>query len=126
MSPKTLLIPALVLALALGFGACNKEKDTTALITVHDEAGLVVPGAYVKLYANPVDPLKPDYSRLTMEGTTNEKGQVLFNYSDFYKRGQAGFAILDIHAEKDSLAGDGIIRIEEEKSNEELVVLEPI
>ncbi|MBK8581760.1 MAG: hypothetical protein IPL86_07990 [Flavobacteriales bacterium] len=83
-------------------------------------------GASVKLYANPVDPLMPDFSRLTKEGVTDGSGQVLFDYSDFYKRGQAGFAVLDIHAEKDSLAGDGIIRIEEEVANEELVVVEPI
>ncbi|MBK9421748.1 MAG: hypothetical protein IPN44_11975 [Flavobacteriales bacterium] len=126
MAANNVFLPAFALALAVGLGACNKVKDTTALITVHDANGAAVVGASVKLYANPVDPLMPDFSRLTKEGVTDASGRVLFDYSDFYKRGQAGFAVLDIHAEKDSLAGDGIIRIEEEVANEELVVVEPI
>lgn len=126
MSIKTVIVPVLALTLALGIGACNKQKDTTAVITVHDELGAPVQGASVKLFANPVDPLMPDFSRLTKEGISNASGQVLFDYSDFYKRGQAGFAVLDIHAQKDSLSGDGIIRIEEEQNNEELVIMAPL
>jgi hypothetical protein len=126
MSVKTFALVVISASLVLGAGGCKKEKDTTAVITVQDSTGAPVGGASVKLFANPVDPLMPDYSRLTKEGVTNASGQVLFDYSEFYKRGQAGFAVLDIHAQKDTLAGDGIIRIEEEQNNEETVVIEPI
>lgn len=123
MSVKVFLFPALLIMLGSGLGACNKEKATKAEITVLDTAGAAVPGAYVKLFANPTNPLQADFSRLTMEGNTGSDGKVTFDYSDFYKRGQAGFAVLDILAKKDSLSGDGIIRIEEEQTNEETVTI---
>ncbi|MBP8822005.1 MAG: hypothetical protein KBH07_00005, partial [Flavobacteriales bacterium] len=106
-----------------GLGACNKEEDTKATVTVLDSAGVAVGGAYVKLFANPVDPEEADFTRLTKEGTTGSDGKVVFDYTEFYKRGQAGFAVLDILATKDSLSGEGIIRIEEEQNNEETVVV---
>ncbi|MEB2340972.1 MAG: hypothetical protein OZ932_03065 [Flavobacteriia bacterium] len=116
----------LLLILGSGLSSCKKEKDTKAVITVLDTAGAVVSGAYVKLYANPVQPLQADFSRLTKEGTTGSNGRVEFDYSEFYKRGQAGFAVLDILAKKDSLVGEGIIRIEEEQTNEETVKLKVV
>ena len=126
MFRKAIIVPVALLILGSGLGACNKEKPTKATITVLDTTGSVVAGAYVKLYANPVPPLHPDFSRLTMEGTTDGGGTVTFDYSDFYKRGQAGFAVLDIMAKKDSMSGEGIIRIEEEQTNEETVVVSGI
>jgi len=123
MFRKVFLLPILMLALAVGFGGCKKPADTKAIITVLDGDGMPVEGAYVKLFANPVPPLQPDYSRLDMEGYTAVSGKVEFNYTDFYKQGQAGFAVLDILAQMDTLTGQGIIRIEEEKTNEETVTL---
>jgi|SRR5690606_7217275 len=123
MPLKATLAAILLFILGTGLGACNKEKDTKATITVLDSTGAVVAGAYVKLFANPVTPLQADFSRLTKEGTTSSDGKVTFDYSEFYKRGQAGFAVLDILAQKDSLSGEGIIRIEEEQTNEETVVV---
>ena len=77
----------------------------------------------MKLFANPSVPLQADFTRLTKEGTTSSDGKVTFDYSEFYKRGQAGFAVLNILAKRDSLSGEGIIRIEEEQTNEETVVV---
>ncbi|MBP9079111.1 MAG: hypothetical protein KBF80_02535 [Flavobacteriales bacterium] len=123
MLRKALLIPVLLTVIGTGLGACNKEEDTKATVTVLDSAGVAVGGAYVKLFANPVDPEEADFTRLTKEGTTGSDGKVVFDYTEFYKRGQAGFAVLDILATKDSLSGEGIIRIEEEQNNEETVVV---
>ena len=123
MSPKALFAPLLLLILGSGLGACNKEKDTKAEITVLDTAGAPVAYAHVKLFANPTTPLQADFSRLNMEANTGSDGKVIFDYSEFYKRGQAGFAVLDILATQDSLSGEGIIRIEEEQTNEETVVI---
>ena len=123
MPLKAILAAILLIILGAGLGSCNKEKDTKATITVLDSAGSVVAGAYVKLFANPATPLQADFSRLTKEGNTGADGKITFDYSEFYKRGQAGFAVLDILAKTDSLTGEGIIRIEEEQTNEETVVV---
>ena len=105
--------------------ACNKEKPTTAIITVQDESGAPLAEAYVKLYANPTTPIG-DPSRLTQEKMTDALGQASFDYTDFYKQGQAGFAVLDIVSFRDSMVGQGIIKILEEETNNETVVLVPV
>lgn len=116
----------MVLALcAVVASACNKEKPTKAVIVIKDEAGVVVSGVTVRLFANPSFPLG-DPTRLNKEVVTNPAGRAEFDYSEFYKQGQAGFAVLDILAIKDSLVGEGIIKILEEETNEETVVLLPI
>ncbi|HRH37335.1 MAG TPA: hypothetical protein PK760_03260 [Flavobacteriales bacterium] len=119
------LTGALVLAfVAVVIPACNKPKSTKAVITVKKEDGSVVPDAYVKLYANPQFPFA-DPHRLDMEAHTDAAGKAEFDYSDFYKKGQSGFAVLDILCTSDTLVGEGIIKIEEEKTNEETVVILP-
>ncbi len=114
----------LVASIAL-LAACNKEKPTTAIITVQDEDGQLLPNAYVKLYANPTFPTG-DPTRLTQEKMTDASGKATFDYTDFYKQGQAGFAVLDIVSFRDSMVGQGIIKILEEETNEETVVLVPV
>lgn len=113
----------LLMVVAIAAPACNKEKDTKAIITVKRD-GVNVQGAYVKLYAKPVPPLASDYSRMTKEGMTDAKGQVTFDYTGLYEQGQAGVAVLDIASFKDSAVAYGIIRIHEEQTNEETVNLE--
>lgn len=123
---RRILTNAVVVALcSVLFAACNKEEPTTATIIVKDQAGNVVPDVAVRLFANPSFPLG-DPTRLNQEGITGSTGRVEFDYTEFYKQGQAGFAVLDIVAVKDTLAGSGIIKILEEESNEETVILLPI
>ncbi len=117
---------ALVIAVvATIFAACNKEEPTRVAIIVTDEAGNPVSEAYVSLYAAPAFPLG-DPNRLNKEAYTNAAGRADFDYSEFYKQGQAGFAVLDILCTKDSLIGRGIIKVLEEENNEETVILEPM
>jgi hypothetical protein len=47
-----------------------------------------------------------------------------FNYNDIYQLGQAGVAVLDIKAQKQNMIGQGIIKIEAEKINEETVYIQ--
>lgn len=94
------------------------------VIIVKDANGNTVPGAYVKLYANPAFPLS-DPTRLNKEATTNSSGRAEFDYSDFYKQGQSGFAVLDILSTTTGFIGQGIIKVLEEETNEETVFLEP-
>lgn len=123
MLRNVLLRTLAFVAVALLLVQCNKEKPTKAVIFVQDTAGARIAGAYVKLFANPSVPLG-DPSRLTKEGNTDASGMVEFDYTDYYKQGQAGFAVLDIYSTHDSLAGEGIIKILEEETNEETVTLE--
>ena len=104
--------------------SCTKEKPTVARITVMKEDGTLVKDAYVKLFANPLVPLG-DPNRLTKESETDLDGLVEFDYSEFYEQGQSGFAVLDILCTYDTLVGEGIIKIVEEETSEETVVILP-
>lgn len=64
--------------------------------------------------------------RLTREEMTDSRGHARFDYTQQYKQGQAGFAVLDIVSFKDSAVGEGIIKILEEEVNEETVKLTPV
>ena len=119
------LTGVLVLAtVAVVFPSCTKEKSTIARITVKKEDGSLVPGAYVKLFANPQYPLG-DPNRLTKESETDVDGIVEFDYSEFYEQGQSGFAVMDILCTYDTLVGEGIIKIIEEETAEETVIILP-
>lgn len=104
--------------------SCTKEKPTVARITVQKADGTLVRSAYVKLFANPQVPLG-DPNRLTKESQTDADGLVEFDYSEFYEQGQSGFAVLDILCTYDTLVGEGIIKIVEEETSEETVVILP-
>jgi hypothetical protein len=112
-----------VTAVVLVATGCNKEKDTIAIVKIVDEEGRPVEGAYVKLFANLAYPIG-DPTRLTREESTDNKGMARFDYTQQFKQGQAGFAVLDIESYKDSSAGFGIIKILEEEETEETVVIE--
>lgn len=100
--------------------SCYKEKKTTAVVTVLDAANAPVPGAEVKLYYKyATDSLGTDL-RLDKTATTDASGKANFNYTDEYKSGQAGLAVLDIEVDGSIL---GIIKIEDQKQNEETVNL---
>ncbi|MGB0423183.1 MAG: hypothetical protein ACPGED_02620 [Flavobacteriales bacterium] len=105
--------------------SCKKDEDTIATVQVFNEFGNPVPGATVRLKgeATTETDFVPE-SRFDTTGVTNGNGKVSFNFSDFYKKGQAGFVVLDIVATKGSLEGTGIIKIEEEETNEEGVSIE--
>src|SRR5690606_27562918 len=103
--------------------ACNKEEPTKAYVLVRLPNGDPAPGALVKLYANPAQPLG-DPNRLNKEGTTGSDGRAEFDYTDFYEQGQAGFAVLDILCTLDTLTGSGMIKIVEEEETEDIVVLD--
>ncbi len=125
MIRKVLLCSLAAIALLPLTTSCNKEEDTIAIITVVDTGGHPVDSAYVKLFANLAYPIG-DPSRLFREGLTDAKGQVEFDYTQQYKQGQAGFAVLDISTYKNEAVGEGIIKILEEETNEETVTLIPV
>jgi hypothetical protein len=128
MKNKTLL-PILVfgtLTLTGSMTSCNKEQDTLAKITVLDSDGNRFADASVRIYG---DPTTSPHPAVIMDRTlyTDANGQVIFDFTDDFKQGQAGFTVLTIELNSgDTLAGEGIIKIEEEKLNEETLVIQPI
>ena len=116
-----------VVAIMLGlvFFSCNKVEETIATVQVLNSFGTPVANADVRLFAVPsADDDIIGEIRFDTTQVTNGSGKVSFNFTDFYKQGQAGFVVLDIEASKGALFGQGIIKIEEEETNEEVVSIE--
>ena len=110
---------------ALLMTSCKKEEQTIATIIVKNEAGELVPGATVRLFGNgSVTEENVGNIRIDTTGVTTGTGKVSFNFTDFYKQGQAGFVVLDIEASKGILAGEGIIKVEEETTTEEVIEID--
>jgi hypothetical protein len=94
-----------------GLSSCYRKKDTIATVIVLNAADdSPVANAEVRLYWD-----QQDRENLEQTGMTDGAGRVAFNYNDFYKSGQAGFAVLDIYVNGVIV---GIIKIEEEKNTE--------
>jgi translation elongation factor EF-1alpha len=126
---NTLIKTAFYGALVIGFGivfsstGCRKKKDTTALIYVIDAQNQRVAGAQVVLKGESTVQNSPP---VVLFDTTLSDGSGIasFNFNDVYQLGQAGVAVLNIEARKDALSGQGIIKIEQEKENEESVFIQ--
>lgn len=102
--------------------SCDKQEDTIAKITILDASGLPVGGATVRVIGRGSD--GTDGGRIDLESTTGADGVATFNFNDLFKRGQAGFAVLDIEADKGALVGTGIIKVEENTTNEATVTVQ--
>ena len=106
------------------FSSCNKKINTTANIYVRDETQALVNNAMVILYGENTTGL-PNQISVYDTAYTNTQGLATFDYNYLFKPGQAGVAVLSIKVEKDDKSGIGIIKIEEEKVNEETVFIQP-
>lgn len=120
------LIPALGLVM-LSLMSCKKENPTLAKIYVKDTDGLSFTNAAVRVYGEPsFDP----HPAMIMDRTlyTDAAGEVIFDFSEDFKIGQAGFAVLNIEVSStDELwYTEGIIKIEEEKINAETLIIQPL
>ena len=111
----------ILLSIFLGivFQSCFKVEETIASVTVINSAGTAVPGAEVHLFKFGTGQTRFDTTQFT-----NGSGIASFNFSDFYESGQSGFAVLDIEVTKGSLLGSGIIKIEEQETSEESVLID--
>ncbi|MEY3083866.1 MAG: hypothetical protein RL037_46 [Bacteroidota bacterium] len=100
--------------------SCRKKKDTIANIYVLDENNVPVDAAMVVLYGTNTGGT-PQQVAVFDTAYTNTAGTATFNFNEIYQLGQAGVAVLDIKAQKLNKIGQGIIKIEAEKVNEETV-----
>ena len=118
---NSILILGLI-TLMSSVSSCFKEEDTTAVITVLDAADVPVSGAAVRLYYKvATDSLGEENVNLLNEANTDASGKANFDYTEEFKAGQAGLAVLDIEVDGVIL---GIIKIEEEQQNKETVNLQ--
>lgn len=103
---------------------CRKKKDTIVNITVKNANNVRVAGAAVRLWADPSVPgatVDPQWENFN--STTDGAGIATFNLNEIYKLGQAGVAVANIEASANGATGQGVIKIEEEKTNEETVFI---
>ena len=111
--------------------SCKKTKDTTAVITVIDSNGLPVGGAFVELEGqSSPDAVKVANPALRKVAFTPANGVVSFNYTEIYKAGQAGVAVMNVSAYKlvsgDTTAvGKTYVKLDPETDNAQTVVLKP-
>lgn len=121
---KRTLLFAFVAVLGIGFSSgCRKKKDTIAIIYVRDIANQLVSGAQVVLYGQST--INQPASVVLYDTTvTNTSGEAKFNFNDVYQLGQAGVAVLNIEAYKDGAEGQGIIKVEQETTSEEIVFIQ--
>jgi hypothetical protein len=118
---QRLLKAALLLGIFTAILSCKKEKPTLAEIRVIDELNQSVADAMVILYPNP----NPVLGQMVPADTlyTDSEGWAIFDYTDEFELGTAGYRVLDIQASKGALQGTGIIKIVEEEENKEAVVI---
>jgi len=121
---KAVMIIALMVGLT--FSSCKKEEETIALVRIVDIEGKAVSGAFVELFPEPTEIDGQQAGELIEKVTqlTDANGDAVFDFTEDYQRGQAGFAVLSIDAYKDSLAVQGIIRIDPETINQETLILQ--
>ena len=100
--------------------SCYKKKNTIAIITVLDSTNeSPVNGATVfRLFYE--DPTGINDTEIDVQDETGEDGSVSFDFSDNYKDGQAGFAVLDIEVNG---GFEGVVQIKEMENNEKTVYL---
>ena len=121
---KKILFFALTAISLVSLSACRKKMDTVAHIYVKDETNASVSNAMVVLYGTNTKQT-PQQVAVFDTAYTNANGLATFNYNELYQLGQAGVAVLDIKAQKGNKIGQGIIKIEAEKVNEETVFIQP-
>jgi hypothetical protein len=103
--------------------SCRKKKDTIATIFVKDATNQPVEGCKVILKGVSTTN-NPASVTLYDTAFSDADGIATFNFNDEYQLGQAGVAVLNIDAKKNGLKGTGIIKIEEEVTNEETVFIQ--
>ncbi len=121
---KKILLFAIAATSLVSLSACRKKMDTVAHIYVKDETNASVSNAMVVLYGTNTQQT-PQQVAVYDTTYTNSNGLATFNYNELYQLGQAGVAVLDIKAQKGNKTGQGIIKIEAEKVNEETVFIQP-
>lgn len=124
-SLKLFLFAALALSIMGGVSSCYKKKDTIAKIFVKNASNEPLVGAKVELDPDPstTNSNGVNEAHYPMNGVTNSEGFAEFNFNEVYQAGQAGVAVLKITAEFEGSKSNGIIKVEQEVTTEEVVYI---
>lgn len=108
--------------------SCKKDEPTIVKIQVVDPDGFAVKEAKVRLYgkSSSTDTTVNKTTEIRFDETkyTDGAGQVSYDLSSLTKPGQAGFVVLDVQASKLDQIGNGIVRVEEKKTNEKQIIIQ--
>ena len=117
------LFSCLVLFSLTTLVGCRKKEDTIAVVIVKNNANQTISGASVLLKAQGTtsEPNSINTDVYPMSGTTNAEGRATFDFNDVYQLGQAGVAVLSIEVVAGSETGQGVIKVEQEQTTEEIV-----
>ena len=121
---SSVFIGAVLLVVAFSLNSCYRHKDTIGKVHIVNASGNPLGGVVVRVYVDPASVPNPDPNRIDITQSTNSEGTVTFNFNEFYKDGQGGFAVLDIDASQGSLTGTGVIQVEQRTTSEETVVIQ--
>ena len=113
---KIILLFTFLITLVFSLTSCYKKKDTIANVTLLNINDEPIVGKEVRLFYD----VNADSARIDETSTTGGGGTAIFNFNDLYQSGQAGFAVLDIYVQGVIV---GIIKIEEEKTTAETIIL---
>ena len=120
---KLFILTAIAFIGFTGFMGCRKKEPTIAKIHVRDSSNQSVVGARVVLYGQSTTN-QPASVVLFDTTISNSSGEAVFNFDDVYQLGQAGVAVLNIDVTMGTLAGQGIIKVEQETTSEETVFIQ--
>ena len=118
---SSFIIMAVVAVLGVvSLTACEKDKETKVEVVVTEGVGFRAANATVRLYAKPTDTTRNDLIiRFDETKITDGSGVAVFDYTDYIKPGQSGFAVLDIEVNKTTgdgtTEGIGVVKVEENK-----------
>ncbi len=114
--------------IALGMFSCRKEIPTVARVLVVDTGGVPQPDVMVRLFPTPTIDI---HGAVIIDDTlfTDNNGLVTFDFSEHFNLGQAGVFVLDIEVRDEDMFGDprfgtGIIKVEQEETVEESVIIQ--
>ena len=113
----SLILTALVAVLGMAsLSSCKKDKETKVVVTVIDSVRYRAANATVRLFARPTDTNRNDLIvRFDETKITDGEGKVTFDYTDYIKPGQSGFAVLDIEANRNGKSGIAVVKVEADK-----------
>jgi hypothetical protein len=111
-----------IFSLTMSVG-CKKKVDTFAVVVVKNNANGLVAGANVLLKAEGTidEPASINTDIFPMSAVSDSEGKATFNFNEVYQVGQAGVAVLTIEVVAGSKTGQGVIKVEQEQTTEEVV-----
>jgi hypothetical protein len=127
---KSRLIVLIMFALAATvLESCFDEKDTIAEIRVITANDTAVPGAEVRIFGRATE-TSGEVGNVTIDtiAFTDTRGIAEFDFTERYKTGQSGFAILDVEITAEfpdsTVFLEGIIRVVEQETTRRTFTVE--